>query len=85
MSEVVIYVAPNCSYCLQAKSLLDKLGIPYTVTDISKDDEVRQEMVKRSGGRTSVPQIFIARKHVGGFDDLYALCKAGNLEKHLRH
>jgi glutaredoxin 3 len=83
--EVIIYVTPNCAYCVQAKSLLEKLGIPYTKIDISTDEVVRQEMVKRSGGRTSVPQIFIASNHIGGFDNLSALYKAGKLEEYLRH
>lgn len=83
MSKVVIYVTPNCPYCVRAKALFDKLGVPYTLVDVSTDDALRQEVTKHSGGRTSVPQIFIDNAHIGGSDDLYALYKAGNLEKYL--
>ena len=85
MPQVIIYVTPNCPYCVRAKTLFDKLGIPYTVVDVSTDDTLREEMVKRSGGRTSVPQIFIDDIHIGGSDDLYALYKAGGLDKYLTH
>jgi len=83
MPKVVIYVTPNCPYCVRAKALFDKLGVSYTGIDISTDDALRQEVTKRSGGRTSVPQIFIDETHIGGSDDLYALHKAGNLQKYL--
>lgn len=85
MPEVVIYVSPNCVYCVHAKALLEKLSIPYTQIDISTDEDVRREMIKKSGGRTSVPQIFIAGNHIGGFDNLSALYKAGKLIEYLRH
>jgi glutaredoxin 3 len=85
MTKVIIYVTPSCPYCVRAKALFDKLGIPYTVIDVSGDDVLRQEMVKQSGGRTSVPQIFIDDIHIGGCDDLYALHKAGGLSKYLTH
>lgn len=83
MAQVIIYVTPVCPYCVRAKSLFDKLGVPYTIIDVSTDDALRQEMVERAGGRTSVPQIFIDDAHIGGCDDLYALHKAGNLDKYL--
>ena len=83
MAKVIIYVTPICPYCVRAKSLFDQLGVPYTVIDVSKDDALRQEMMERAGGRTSVPQIFIDGAHIGGSDDLYALHKTGNLNKYL--
>ena len=83
MPKVIINVTPNCPYCILAKALFDKLGIPYTIIDVSTDDALRQEMVKQSGGRTSVPQIFIDGLHIGGCDDLYALHKTGGLDKYL--
>jgi glutaredoxin 3 len=85
MPEVIIYVTPICPYCTRAKALFDKLGIPYTVIDISESNELRQEMISRSGGRTTVPQIFINDVHIGGSDDLYALYQAGQLEQYLKH
>lgn len=85
MPNIIINVTPNCPYCVRAKALFDKLGVPYTIIDVSTDDALRQDMVKRSGGRTSVPQIFINDTHIGGSDDLYALYTAGNLDKYLTH
>ena len=85
MSQAIIYVTPICPYCVRAKALLDKVGIPYQSIDISSDVDLRQEMVKLSGGRTSVPQIFIDGDHIGGCDDLYALHQAGDLKKYLTH
>lgn len=83
MPEIIIYATPICPYCVRAKALFDKLGVPYKAIDVSTNDTIRQEMVERSGGRTSVPQIFIDDTHIGGCDDLYAVYKAGNLDKHL--
>ncbi|MCE3230212.1 MAG: Glutaredoxin-related protein [Alphaproteobacteria bacterium] len=85
MSEAIIYITPICPYCVQAKALLDKVGIPYTTIDIATNAELRHEMVKLAGGRTSVPQVFIKGNHIGGFDDLYALYQAGGLKKYLPH
>lgn len=85
MSEAIIYITPSCPYCIQAKTLLDKVGIPYRTIDITTNEELRPEMLSLSGGRTSVPQIFIDGTHIGGFDDLYALYQAGGLEKYLPH
>lgn len=79
MNEVVIYVTPICPYCTRAKALFDKLGITYKIVDVSTNNDLRQEMVKRAGGRTTVPQIFIDNAHIGGCDDLYALYEAGSL------
>jgi len=83
LPEVIIYVTPICPYCVRAKALLDKLGISYTVIDVSTDTSLREEMVTLAGGRTSVPQIFINDDHIGGFDDLYALYKTGEVNKYL--
>ncbi len=85
MSQAVIYVTPTCPYCVQAKVLLDKLGIPYETVNVATNAEARGEMIKLSGGRTSVPQIFVDGDHIGGCDDLYALHQAGGLQKYLTH
>ena len=77
---VEIYVAAFCGYCTRACALLDKYGVTYTV--ISLDDEPRRrvEMIERSRGKRSVPQIFIKGKHVGGCDDLYMLHEQQKLQ-----
>jgi len=84
MPEVIIYVTPSCPYCVRAKSLFDKLGILYQTIDVSTDPTLRNEMVHHSGGRTTVPQIFINGTHIGGSDDLHALYQAGTLDQYLK-
>jgi len=80
MSKAVIYTTSICPYCTQAKTLLNKVGISYETIDISANTELRHEMVKLSGGRTTVPQIFIDDAHIGGFDDLYTKYQRGRLK-----
>lgn len=85
MQDVIIYVTPICPYCTRAKALFDKLGVPYKIIDVSTSADLREEMISRSKGRTSVPQIFIGDAHIGGFDDLYALYLAKKLNTYLNH
>ncbi|MGE5202103.1 MAG: glutaredoxin 3 [Acidobacteriota bacterium] len=80
MSRVEIYSTLFCPYCARAKSMLERKGVAYENIDIIEDTSKRDEMLARSGGRTSVPQIFIDGEHIGGFDDLYALDRAGKLD-----
>ncbi|MBP7709552.1 MAG: glutaredoxin 3 [Rickettsiales bacterium] len=80
MKKVLIYTTTVCPYCTRAKALLQRKGVAFTEIKIT-DDEVRNEMMKKSGGRMTVPQIFIDDKHVGGCDDLYALDAAGKLDE----
>ena len=85
MARVLMYATASCPYCVAAERLLASKG----VTDIEKvrvdlDPVRRQEMLQRSGGRRTVPQIFIDDTHVGGFDDLSALNHAGGLDPLLR-
>lgn len=76
--DIVIYTTPACPYCVQAKQLLTRKGAVYREIDVSRDPELRTEVMQRSGRRT-VPQIWIGEYHVGGFDDLYALERDGKL------
>jgi len=85
MPRVEIYSTLFCPYCSRAKSLLDRKGVKYINFDIIEDNSKREEMLKRAGGRTSVPQIFIDGEHIGGCDDLYALDRAGKLDPKLGH
>ncbi len=77
--DVVLYTTPNCSYCVQAKQLLVRKGVAYREIDVSRDGALRTEVMARSGQRT-VPQIWIGEYHVGGFNELYALERAGTLD-----
>ena len=79
MKPVTIYTTRVCPYCVKAKDLLKRKGIPYREIS-AEDDAVREAMIAKAGGRRTVPQIFIGDIHVGGCDDLYALEKAGTLE-----
>jgi glutaredoxin 3 len=79
--QVEIYTTPYCGYCRMAKQLLARKNVTYTEIDVSGDATLRQKMVERAEGRTTVPQIFIGGSHVGGCDDLYELNDAGNLDK----
>lgn len=80
MARVEIYTTPTCPYCLAAKALLTRKGVSFEETDVSADPAVRTAMMKRAGGRRSVPQIFIDGQHVGGSDDLHALDHDGKLD-----
>tara|TARA_Y100000588_G_scaffold356170_1_gene412122 strand:- start:442 stop:702 length:261 start_codon:yes stop_codon:yes gene_type:complete len=79
MKKVVIYTTGLCPFCLLAKRLLAEKEVAYREIDILMDPDARADMVEKSGGRTSVPQIFVDDTHVGGSDDLYALEEAGRL------
>jgi glutaredoxin 3 len=80
MQPVKIYTTPFCPYCVRAKSLLSKKGVEFEEVDVMMDDKARSEMLARSGGSRTVPQIFVGATHVGGCDELYALDKAGGLD-----
>ena len=80
MARVEIYSTMFCPYCARAKSLLSRKGVTFENIDVMTEPAKRDEMVKRAGGRTSVPQIFIDGQHVGGSDDLHALDRAGKLD-----
>ncbi|HVY63451.1 MAG TPA: glutaredoxin 3 [Gammaproteobacteria bacterium] len=75
-----MYTTPFCGYCAAAKRLLAAKGAEYTEIDVMMDSARRQEMLAKSNGRRTVPQIFIDGRHIGGFDDLNALDKAGELD-----
>jgi glutaredoxin 3 len=82
MPHITMYKTPICPYCARAEALLKQKGIKdITVIDISTDAHLRDEMMQKSGGRKTVPQIFIGEVHVGGCDDLYALDKKGELDQ----
>ncbi|MFQ5623958.1 MAG: glutaredoxin 3 [Paracoccaceae bacterium] len=80
MNEIVLYTTPFCGYCRAAKRLLDKKGASYSEIDLYRFPDKRGEMVQRSRGGRTVPQIFIGGRHIGGFDELYALDLGGKLD-----
>ncbi|MFA7440392.1 MAG: glutaredoxin 3 [Sphingomonadaceae bacterium] len=80
MANIEIYTKSTCGYCMRAKTLLDSKDVEYTEYEISAGGPKRAEMIERAHGRTTVPQIFIDGRHIGGCDDLMALERAGKLE-----
>jgi glutaredoxin 3 len=80
-SEIVMYSTGWCPYCVRARALLERKGLEFREIKIDADPAERDAMLARSGGRRTVPQIFVGDHHVGGFDDLYALDKAGKLDE----
>ena len=84
MARVEIYVKTTCPYCFRAQRLLDEKGVDYETYVLEWGSPLREEMIQRAGGRTTVPQIFIDGRHIGGCDDLYALERQGQLEPLLK-
>jgi glutaredoxin 3 len=80
MAAVDIYTIRYCPYCADAKELLSRKGVSFHEIDASGNRDIRKEMIERTGGHSSYPQIFIGPTHVGGYDDLYALDEAGKLD-----
>ncbi|MDB5557534.1 MAG: grxC [Enterovirga sp.] len=81
MPPITIYTKAWCPYCAAAKELLQNKGAPFDEIDIGAQPDRRSEMMTRSGGRSTVPQIFVGEQHVGGCDDLYALDRRGELDR----
>jgi len=79
MPDIVIYTQPWCPYCARALNLLQEKGARFREIDAPQGSEARQESIRRSG-RSSVPQIFVGERHVGGSDDLAALDRSGQLD-----
>ena len=80
MPKIEIYTKMLCPFCTRAKKLLDSKGAAYEERDISMGGALRAEMLARANGRSTVPQIFIGDRHVGGSDDLAALEREGRLD-----
>jgi len=81
MPDIVMYSTGWCPYCVRARALLERKGLLFREVKVDEDPVQRQTMLARTGGARTVPQIFIGDYHVGGFDDLYALDKAGRLDE----
>jgi len=80
-AQVEMYSTGYCGYCDRARALLERKGINVTEIKVDEKAEDREAMLKRSGGRRTVPQIFIGDRHVGGYDDLAALDRSGELDR----
>ena len=80
MAKIEIYTKAFCPYCTRAKALLDSKGADYEEFDITMGGPKRAEMLQRANGRSTVPQVFIDDRHIGGSDDLAALDRQGGLD-----
>jgi len=80
MAEIEIYTQDWCGYCARAKQLLERKGVAFREIDAPHGTPERDQAMQRSGGRTTMPQIFIDGSHVGGCDELVALDRAGKLD-----
>ena len=79
--EVIIYSTAFCGYCQRARGLFERKGVAFREIKVDENAGERDIMLKRSGGLRTVPQIFIGERHVGGYDDLAALDRSGELDK----
>ena len=84
MIKIEIYSTAVCPSCVQAKQLLTRKGVTYEEYAVDQDPGLFEKMMIRANGRRTVPQIFINNEHIGGFDDLWALEKAGQLDAKLQ-
>ena len=80
MANIEIYTKSTCGYCMMAKRLLKSKDVTFTEFPVARDAAKLEEMIKRSNGGRTVPQIFIDGQHIGGFDDMNALERAGKLD-----
>ena len=80
MQTIEIYTKPTCGFCHMAKRVLTAKGVSFTEVNITAQPEKRAEMIQRAKGGSTVPQIFIGGKHVGGCDDLMTLYRQGKLD-----
>ena len=79
MKNIVMYTGPLCNFCEAAKRLFSRNNIKFKEIDISTKDALREEMIKKSNGKMTIPQIFFGEKHIGGYVELRALEKNGEL------
>jgi len=80
MADVTIYTTNYCPFCTRAKALLKQKGVAFQEIDLTEDDAERARLVERTGGRRTVPQIFIDGESIGGYEELAALDRAGRLD-----
>jgi glutaredoxin 3 len=78
--DIVMYSGGWCPYCMRARTLLERKGLRFREIKVDEDPAERVAMLERTGGRRTVPQIFIGDRHVGGFDELHALDRSGELD-----
>ncbi len=81
MKNILIYTGPACNFCAAAKKLLERNNLKFSEIDISSGENIRDEMIKKSNGQRTIPQIFFGDHHVGGYTELRALEKENKLKE----
>tara|TARA_A100000164_G_C21501593_1_gene582702 strand:+ start:73 stop:327 length:255 start_codon:yes stop_codon:yes gene_type:complete len=84
MKNIVVYTGPFCNFCDAAKRLLQRNGLSFDEIDISSGENIREEMIKKTSGQRTIPQIFFGDYHVGGYTELRELEKSNNLKEKLK-
>ena len=84
MKNIVVYTGPFCNFCDAAKRLLKRNGLSFDEIDISSGENIREEMIKKTSGQRTIPQIFFGDYHVGGYTELRELEKSNNLKEKLK-
>ena len=85
MKKIVIYSSSLCSYCIAAKKLLEQQNLSFEEKNIDFDKQLKNEMIKKSSGKKTVPQIFFDNNHIGGCDELFEIFNNENLKKLLKN
>jgi len=81
MAKVEVYTTSYCPYCVRAKTLLKSKGVAFDEIDVSEDAALREKMIELSGGRRTVPEVFVNGRIIGGYDELRALDSSGELDR----
>ena len=84
MKNILIYTGPSCNFCDAAKRLLKRNGLSFSEIDVSSGEKIKEEMIKKSNGQRTIPQIFFDDYHVGGYTELRELEKSKNLKEKLK-
>ena len=84
MKNITMYSGPLCNFCEAAKRLFLRNNLEFKELDISTKDGLREEMIQKSNGRRTIPQIFFEDKHIGGYQELRALEKSGELKEKIK-
>ena len=84
MKNIIIYTGPFCNFCDAAKRLLKRNGLSFSEIDVSTGEKIKEEMIKKSNGQRTIPQIFFDDYHVGGYTELRELEKSNNLKEKLK-
>ncbi len=84
MKNIIVYTGPFCNFCDAAKRLLKRNGLSFSEIDVSSGEKIKEEMIKKSNGQRTIPQIFFDDYHVGGYTELRELEKSNNLNEKLK-